>query len=449
MRRLLIGALIALLSLALAACEGDGDDRAETINPTAAVTSRGAAPPAAAPQTPAAQTLVPDLTKALLTLDDMPTGWSVRADVPPPSDALVCDKRLPRFRDQAADFQRADFERGNANVSNIVSRYRPGEAQSLLEALKSLYESCPQWTQQDGSTSLTLRAAALAFPKLGDQTFAIRLTATSGALTAQSDQVTVRRGDVLTTVTYAVAGLGSLSADPELTERLVRRADERLATVPMVPPGASPSPAPVARQATPTPQPTQPLKIAAQGFGSGVGLSARTVGWAFIVENPNQSDAAERTSYQIAFYDQAGVVVKTEQNYIELLYPGERRGVGGSTFLGEGQTVARMDVQIKADRFRRSDQKQPFTAEGVAFRPDRFSPKVVGIIRSATDKDVKSVFVSAVAYDGAGTIIGGGFTFVDFVPANGQAAVEVSVAATAEPARVELCPAPSVLSSLN
>src|SRR3712207_2094119 len=101
---------VLLLATGLVACGGDGDERAETINPTAAVTSGVAPPPAPAQavQNPAASTLVPDLTKAVLALDDMPTGWSVRANVEPPGESTVCDKRLPRFRDQAVDYQRSD-----------------------------------------------------------------------------------------------------------------------------------------------------------------------------------------------------------------------------------------------------------------------------------------------------------------------------------------------------
>jgi len=46
--------------------------------------------------------------------------------------------------------------------------------------------------------------------------------------------------------------------------------------------------------------------------------------------------------------------------------------------------------------------------------------------------------VSAIAYDEAGEIIGGGFTYLDFVPANGKAAVEVSITSTGIPATTEL-----------
>ncbi len=49
----------------------------------------------------------------------------------------------------------------------------------------------------------------------------------------------------------------------------------------------------------------------------------------------------------------------------------------------------------------------------------------------------------------ADQIIGGGFTFLDFVPAAGSAAVSVPVTTNGEPARVELYAALSALSQVG
>ncbi len=49
----------------------------------------------------------------------------------------------------------------------------------------------------------------------------------------------------------------------------------------------------------------------------------------------------------------------------------------------------------------------------------------------------------------ANQIIGGGFTFLDFVPAAGSAAASVPVTTNGEPARVELYAALSALSQVG
>ncbi len=71
------------------------------------------------------------------------------------------------------------------------------------------------------------------------------------------------------------------------------------------------------------------------------------------------------------------------------------------------------------------------------------------MVSSAAKKDLKEIRVSAIAYDKAGNIIGAGSTYLDFVPAGGQAAVEVSVTTSAEPDRVELYPTLSFLTLLE
>ena len=90
-----------------------------------------------------------------------------------------------------------------------------------------------------------------------------------------------------------------------------------------------------------------------------------------------------------------------------------------------------------------------FTGENVSFQADRFSSTVTGQIVSPYTKDVTNVKAMAVAYNEAGEIVGGGFSYVDFVPAGGKAAVEVQVVVTGTPAKVELYATVSSLSDLK
>ena len=57
------------------------------------------------------------------------------------------------------------------------------------------------------------------------------------------------------------------------------------------------------------------------------------------------------------------------------------------------------------------------------------------MIKSPYKKDASQLRVSALAFDGPGAIIGGGYTYLDFVPAEGQAAAEVSVVTSGQPAK--------------
>lgn len=180
----------------------------------------------------------------------------------------------------------------------------------------------------------------------------------------------------------------------------------------------------------------QPLRLSAQGFSQ----DGRWLGVAFIVENPNAGLAIENVPYQIAAYDAAGTVLETSSGTVRIVYPGQRFGVAVRLVLPEEARAARTDVQLAAGRFVASSEGPGLSADTVTYRPDRFFPKVTGVIRNSYPQTVTNVEVYAVGFDASGTPIGGGSTWVQFVPANGQAAVEIFVTFGVKPARVELFP---------
>jgi hypothetical protein len=211
---------------------------------------------------------------------------------------------------------------------------------------------------------------------------------------------------------------------------------------------ATPTPAleptPTVPPPTPTPAP-QNLTIVAHGFGQ----DERSVGYAFIVENPNSGLAVVNSRYQVAAYDASGIVLTTDSGYIPIVLPGERLGIASDFYLNEGQVVDRVEVQVRTGDFEPLDVTSLFTTENVAYIADEYFPKVTGVVVSSATRDLESIRISAVAYDEAGNIIGGGFAYLDFVPAGGRAAVEASITTSAPPARVELYAAISGLTLLE
>jgi len=190
------------------------------------------------------------------------------------------------------------------------------------------------------------------------------------------------------------------------------------------PPSSS---APVATPVVPSPTGPPGLRVVTSGFGQ----NGQEIEAGFIVENTGSS-ALESSQYQVTAYASDETVLTTNTNYIAAILPGQRLGIGTDLFESDKTPVARLDVQVKADK--------------ATLKPDKTSPHVTGIVRSSYTKDIKDIRVSAILYDGTGRIIGAGFTFADFIPANGQSAVDMSVTYTGTPAKVELY---AVLSSLS
>jgi len=211
---------------------------------------------------------------------------------------------------------------------------------------------------------------------------------------------------------------------------------------PTTTPKPTEAPKPTATPApTATPEPEK-LKLLDSGFGQ----NKQVIGYAFLVENPNKGLAYGSSQYHVSVYSADGTVLGTDSNYIAVIFPGEKLGVAGRLYLNSEAKAEKIEVQILGGKTETFKEIQGFGTDKVTFAPDPYSPKVAGIVTSSYTKDIKQVYVAAIAYDQAGKIIGGGFTFLDFVPAAGKTAVEVGVTVSDDPAKVELYPTFSELS---
>jgi len=192
--------------------------------------------------------------------------------------------------------------------------------------------------------------------------------------------------------------------------------------------------------AIPPPQ-TGSLKVVAQGYGQ----NERSIGYAFIVENADAKTAVDFSQIRVTAFDADSKVLRTTASYIAIVYPGQRLGVAGELFLTDNTPVTKVDVALSPGRARPFEGVSPLSADTAIFQGDPLSRGMItGVVKSAFPQELKTVAVSAIAYDAGGAIIGGGQMILDRVPANDQAAAEVPVTVSGLPARVELYPAISM-----
>lgn len=168
-------------------------------------------------------------------------------------------------------------------------------------------------------------------------------------------------------------------------------------------------------------------KLAVSDFGftqlTGGEYGSPGVTYAVIVENPGSS-IAEGVQLQVSFESASGSVIATDQQVITAILPGTRAAQAG--YKHDIKDVATMKVQMMPGRSEAlKDKSANFTVDGIASTKNDFGMKTVATVTSPFTKDLKDVLVTAVYRDGANKIVGGDFTFLNFVPAGGNAAVTV------------------------
>lgn len=210
---------------------------------------------------------------------------------------------------------------------------------------------------------------------------------------------------------------------------------------PVETPTEVPTEAPPEPTAT-TPPEVEPATLVTSGFGQ----EGRSVSYAFIVTNPNPGIGLEDVGYQITALDSSGAIVETDSSSIPALFPGDTLGIGGDLFVEENVIVDSIDVQLSRGDSTPSEPIPNFTTEQVTYIPGDYTSQVTGVISSPFSRQFDDLRVSAITYDAEDNINGGGYTYVDFVPANGTTGVNVTVNTTGEVARAEIFPIVSFLS---
>ncbi|HEX6417385.1 MAG TPA: FxLYD domain-containing protein [Acidimicrobiales bacterium] len=174
------------------------------------------------------------------------------------------------------------------------------------------------------------------------------------------------------------------------------------------------------------------IQVVESGFSNFMGgfdSDERSVAYGFIVENTGDETATD-ISVSISAYDANGTALASDSVTIYVLRPGERMGIGdeffGTTFTTD---VARLDVQVSEPRdFGSSDvpDEGTLSAEGINTSVTDYNITTTFTAKSSYAQQVDSPSVYAIYRNEAGEIIGGSFGFLDFVPANGSTAGEVT-----------------------
>lgn len=172
----------------------------------------------------------------------------------------------------------------------------------------------------------------------------------------------------------------------------------------------------------------QDIEITDSGFSTFTAYDDSTrASWAAVLTNPND-DLWLATSIDITvtLLDDAGSVLASQSDSLALLLPGQSGAVTGST-LDDVAGLADIRVQARV----RNWESQPgpygsFQTSDVSVREDDFGGwTVTGQVASTFTDDFDDVYAVAVFRNADNDIIGGAFTFIDFVPGDGDTSFQI------------------------
>lgn len=184
--------LVAVLTLSLAAC-GGGDDDKPAAGPPATTPAPTPSATASTPAAPVTRTTT-ELTKALLELADLPTGFSVDKDEadegakPFSSSSSRCKTLVKYLNATKAPGAKASVARtftggqeGPYIDYGLDSMGTADEVTDLRDAYAEAVDSCTKVTlKTDGAGSTSMKVEKITAPQYGSKPFAFRLTGTSG-----------------------------------------------------------------------------------------------------------------------------------------------------------------------------------------------------------------------------------------------------------------------------
>lgn len=229
-RRRLATTVVPLLLLATACGGDDSDERATTVSPQPS--SSAPAGEEAAPEGTLSQV---QLEQALLTVPDLPTGYTQGTpsrddDTPTQSDNPECAARfdeLDSAEDEAVATAEASFEGPGPGVlleQSLASFEDETRLSERLATVTELLSECPRFTTTDaGGVESTINVKPLSFPALGDETLAVGFVIETPELNLNLNLVVIRVGTILQTVYQ-----GGLSADPAALEQAARKSTEKV-----------------------------------------------------------------------------------------------------------------------------------------------------------------------------------------------------------------------------
>jgi hypothetical protein len=175
------------------------------------------------------------------------------------------------------------------------------------------------------------------------------------------------------------------------------------------------------------------ISVMSSGFGQSRQGGPITV--AALVRN--QGTAVDLVPISITVYDAAGGVIAAGDTTLHYLSAGETSGLAHRLTPKGAGAPARAEVIAGMGRAAGMPPPGALTFAQQALVPGHAGSQATAVISSSYTTDLTDIHVSAIVYDAAGAIVGGGATIKRLVPAGGSTGVALAADVSGPAARVE------------
>lgn len=211
--RLRVGAASLCCLLTAAACGGASNSAATPpTNQTTTVASNGTT----------TATSAPNLTSELLTIADLPTGWSVDNSPINSASEPTCLKPLQQLTGSDARVM-ARFNGGANGLPSFEENiaHFPGGAAPGIAHFDQVLTSCRTVTFSSGGQTSSATIGAMSFPKLGDESHAYQVALTFKGFTFGLDIIVAGRGNTAMSLVFDDLGTPDLTLVQQLATAAV------------------------------------------------------------------------------------------------------------------------------------------------------------------------------------------------------------------------------------
>lgn len=142
----------------------------------------------------------------------------------------------------------------------------------------------------------------------------------------------------------------------------------------------------------------------------------------FVMKNLNSSLALTDVEYTINIMDGDGIIVGQENNTFPWLLPEQKLGIFFRVSLNEENPLPESyNIVLEYDDAEEPELSgDPFSSEKIKLWEDGYWPIVTGVVKNSSTNIYTDVRTSVLCYDADGSIVGGGYEYIDFIPGGGQ-----------------------------